>query len=97
MKNIIKLLSVFTFSILAFSCASTSAISEQNRVQVEQNKANGIPLWADCSFSSSDVQAYIPDYKNSQTGLYSAGKGNNSSQARMDARAKLAYWCKKNQ
>lgn len=72
------------------ACASTAHISEQNKAQVAQNRLLGLPLWAECSFTSTDAPAYIPGYRAAEKGLFCAGSGNNSTQARLDTRAKLA-------
>ncbi len=90
-----SLLLVFSVITSISSCTTVAAtVSEQNKAQVEQNRVQGLPLWASCNFKSEEASAYIPGYKTNEKGLFASGTGTSATSARVTARANLAYYCK---
>ncbi len=92
MRKILLSLSMFFLFINIFACASNNN-SYINYEQIEQNKAQGLPTWAYCQFTSKEESIYIDGYSNGTKGFYASGRGSSQEGARIDARKNLISYC----
>ena len=82
---------LFSFVIM-LSCKTVDSVNQETNEKIKYNKQAGLPIWADCSFTSDQVPVFLGNYS-SPKGFFSAGKGQSEQAARINANHNLLNYC----